>query len=113
MKTGHTPGPWVLDNRTDKRIGLKVRAPAIATASAPCPAVATIHTTPRSRYEARANGRLIAQAPDLLEVARLARAVLEEYRRKAGHKCLSTNCDCVWCQLGTVIAKAEWQEDQP
>lgn len=64
MDAKWTPGPWIVTDHSDKRLGLHVRAPEIATPSAPCPSIARIHT-PRAWDEARANAKLIAAAPDL------------------------------------------------
>lgn len=70
---GHTPGPWIVTDDTDKRAGLHVRAPKIATPSAPCPSVAKINK-PRSWDEARASATLIAASPDLADACLFALA---------------------------------------
>jgi hypothetical protein len=65
MTTTHTPGPW----RFDAPRG------AIVTSAGDSVAVVCFHGADSMAQE-DANGRLIAQAPELLRVARLALAEL-------------------------------------
>lgn len=59
----HTSGPWRVDSRTGRQRRTWIRAGAAHTT-----AVASVCTT---HTDAAANARLIAAAPDLLEVCEL------------------------------------------
>jgi hypothetical protein len=67
--TGHTPAPWVIDNRFDDDISVEILA-ADTTICAVDPL--TGEWTP----EEIANARLICAAPDLLAAALLVRSFL-------------------------------------
>lgn len=73
MKTEHTPGPWYFNPRNDPR------QPQIASeTTGHSIAVVYDHTTDD---EKRANARLIAAAPDLLEAAEaLLEAIGDDFR---------------------------------
>lgn len=68
--TKHTPGSWAIGEDGD----------VYADRGAAC--VARIVGAPDGITEAQANARLISAAPDLLEAARDALALLREMRRR-------------------------------
>ena len=72
--TKHTPGPWRVVGPITRK-GFRLPQPSIADASGRC----VIHWggfdgLERSKQEMRANQRLIAAAPELLEACRAALA---------------------------------------
>lgn len=92
MTTKHTPGPWGFYNLTPGNLVVETReGRRIAD-------VAGID------FEADANARLIATAPDLLEAASWARDILVQLK-DAGH---SVEIELTACERA--IAKAEGRE---
>lgn len=102
----HTPGPWIVGSRLDGDNCIKVGVP-IAKEDTILQAVA--YVAPRPHYELnnpqRANTRLIAAAPELLEAAKDA---LESLRRLPDREG-AFRVTCVK-QLEDAIAKAEGRE---
>lgn len=70
MKTSHTPGPWRIDPEIDHAITTQsgLRIAEVATYGAGLVSISEI--APWHHHEA--NARLIAAAPELLEIARRA-----------------------------------------
>lgn len=80
----HTPGPWFVHDFADPAVSSDP-GPEDVTVSCDHPATITVASMGRAMTatldEARANARLIAAAPDMLEALREAQAVLSDYYR--------------------------------
>jgi hypothetical protein len=90
MSTKHTPGPWTMHPRFDDGAEVCAIAPV-----AWCGVATTVGSSGDQSIdaaEARANARLIAAAPDLLAVLRIAQAVFADIGdREPGD-------DLAWCE---------------
>ncbi len=89
----HTPGPWETDPEFNNECILGNDKILVADC--------TILHIKRSNEMIRANARLIASAPDLLETCKEARAFLEGLDMKWA----------IWSDLNQAIAKAEEEEE--
>ena len=69
---GHTPGPWYLDDAPD------VKHPSVILADDGATIVAEAMTVVAEQHDAEANARLIAAAPDLLDLLKDARRMVKE-----------------------------------
>ena len=88
MNTKHTPGPWVIESRTNKGAGFSIIA---KEAHFSCAGVA--------HYIGEADARLIAAAPDLLEALKRMREKYGEYA-------------CEICEIAdSAIAKATGEKN--
>jgi hypothetical protein len=98
MSATHTPGPWHLDAPA-----MAVRNPAGDTVAIVC-----FHAADSMAQE-DANGRLIAQAPELLRVARLALEELEWLRPFAHTQTLRADLARVIAAAAPVARPADAQ----
>lgn len=73
-RENHTPGPWAVNLSLDKRERGYVRPVngRQMTGALRCPAIAQVFSSQTTLEEATANAHLIAAAPSLLTVAKLA-----------------------------------------
>lgn len=81
-KTQHTPGPWVTwewpkPNVDGPYLKINVRHKSQYADGPVLAIVEAAHITHEADEQTRANARLIASAPELLEAAKLALGVLE------------------------------------
>jgi hypothetical protein len=87
----HTPGPWTIDNvRHDRASGITtmdVRGPGRPRGPSERPyrdVIAEVRTDWGTRDEVKANGYLIAAAPELLDALGLALATFHDTDRPSG-----------------------------
>lgn len=102
-KTKPTPGPWrpnnaVIETKDGIALQIAIAAPADRVGMAP-----------RSRPEQLANARLIAAAPELLDVVRKAMIDLEDCMEHSAHlpEQVRANATASIEQARAIIAKAE------
>lgn len=94
MKTTprHTPGPWFYDDSMAYRIAINSERASVAV-------------IPYLDREAKANARVIAAAPDLLAVLRIAETLLGS----VAYIATQGDTDTVLITIRAAIAKAEGQ----
>lgn len=76
MNAEHTPGPWFITSRTDKRSPLRIRSNDNLPGAVDGPLIATIAEA-QGIPIACANARLIAASPELLAACREMRKHIE------------------------------------
>ncbi|MDX8537043.1 hypothetical protein RFM23_05325 [Mesorhizobium abyssinicae] len=102
----HTPGPWIAIESHDKREDGYIRE-ATATEDGRHVAVAQVARAARPFSEYRANARLIAAAPDLLEVVKICLKAEQERREKLlPNAPATTYCEARIAAIEAAIAKA-------
>jgi len=104
----HTPGPWFVGNAPSHSAKAYARRPGDnVRLVANCEQHEWIE---RSAAENRANARLIAAAPELLEACRECLAALRDYREWRGIKEPEIECAALIRQLEAAIVKADAKE---
>lgn len=102
--TSHTPGPWVavLDRHGGRICAEDEQGPVIVYVP---PDYVDERNTDIVSEEGRANARLIAAAPDLLEVCRIVAetTVCPQEAFRAAPRC---GCDCPVCDMARAALRA-------
>ncbi len=106
MGTQHTPGPWVVNGDPAKLSEYAICAESRGKGYGSSVAVATQRDgrNPISREEAMANARLIAAAPEMLDVVRSV-AATGFHVIPGRDECVCTHCELVR-EARAAIAKA-------
>ena len=90
MKTKHTPGPWMV-HTYDVNLGPYNKALDVGTSGRAVAKVIGEFENPKVGDQARANARLIAAAPELLEALEAVTRRLEHVLHKNGISALPTD----------------------
>lgn len=100
----HTPGPWGIRSRHESRMDHTTVIRSVAIPGHDYIEVSRItNPSPEQDEVARANVRLIAAAPDLLEALKRLLANFSG-GTEATHE---PGCGCVWHEAAKAIAKSE------
>lgn len=101
MNTTHTPGPWIVA-RIIPQDGDFIRQ--VKAEDGP---VCFVHDLSDCQQEAKANARLIAAAPDLLEALNSSTAALMDFQREAGGVGILPKLDYQIAENRAALAKVE------
>jgi hypothetical protein len=99
----HTPGPWFVDSLT----GVHVHIDTPASRRRVALACKSIQTTDE---EERANARLIAAAPELLEACKEVIATSIFWPKSGGRGARFEGTGAAWRMLERIIEKAEGRQ---